>query len=180
MARMTGIERREQLLTIAAQEFAARGLHGTSAEMIARRADISQPYVFRLFGTKVELFAAVVERAYERMIVSFEEAAEGLTGPAALQSMGNIYRELLTDRTLLLVMLHGFAACGQPEIQATVRKGFGALWATVERMSGMPPDQVKRFMALGMLVNDTAAMDLAGLTEPWAVACLAPLPMDNL
>ena len=56
--RQTAEERREEILEAARYEFAARGLHGTSTEDIARRAGISQPYVFRLFGTKKELFMA--------------------------------------------------------------------------------------------------------------------------
>jgi len=50
--RKTKEERREEILDAAIAEFAERGLHGASTEEIARLAGISQPYVFRLFGTK--------------------------------------------------------------------------------------------------------------------------------
>ena len=50
--RQSAEERREEILEAALVEFADRGLHGTSTEDIARRVGISQPYVFRLFGTK--------------------------------------------------------------------------------------------------------------------------------
>ena len=49
---MPGARRREQVLRIAAEEFAEGGLHGTSTEAIARRAGITQAYVFRMFSTK--------------------------------------------------------------------------------------------------------------------------------
>src|SRR5690349_9931908 len=49
--RMTGRERREQILGIAAEEFATAGLYGASTETIARRAGITQAYVLRLQGT---------------------------------------------------------------------------------------------------------------------------------
>jgi hypothetical protein len=49
-------------LDAALEEFAELGLHGASSEDIARRAGISQPYVFRLFATKKELFSAVAPR----------------------------------------------------------------------------------------------------------------------
>ena len=65
-------------------------------------------------------------------------------------------------------MLHGFAACDDAEIRETVRREFGALWRTVERVTGASPDRVKRFLAMGMLLNDAAAMDLEGVDEPWA------------
>jgi AcrR family transcriptional regulator len=45
--------RREDILE-AIDEFAVGELHGTSTEDITRRAGISQPDLFRLFGTKKE------------------------------------------------------------------------------------------------------------------------------
>ena len=50
--RQTAAERRETVLVAAQAAFAQRGLHGTSTEEIAAAAGISQPYLFRLFGTK--------------------------------------------------------------------------------------------------------------------------------
>lgn len=177
--RMTAQARREQLLAIASEEFALNGMHGTSAETIARRADISQPYVFRIFGTKKQLFIECVQNVYRRIIRSFVQSAAGLSGGAALFAMGTTYVELLKDRTLLLVMLHGFAACDDPEIQKTVREEFGELWKTAERLSGVSPERVKRFIAVGMLLNAAAAMDLENFDQPWAAALLTSTPREN-
>ena len=58
--RHSAAERREDVLDAAMIEFAEHGYEGTSTEDIARRAGISQPYLFRLFGTKKELFKASV------------------------------------------------------------------------------------------------------------------------
>src|ERR1035437_5102828 len=55
------------------------GLHGTLVEAIARRAGISQAYVFGLFGTKVTLFGDVVVAAFERTTDGMVAAA-GDTG----------------------------------------------------------------------------------------------------
>ena len=97
--RKTKDERREAVLDAALQEFAERGLHGASTEDIARRAGISQPYVFRLFGTKKALFTAVVARCFRETLEMFQRAAEGLRGEEALEAMGKAYVErLLTDR----------------------------------------------------------------------------------
>src|ERR671931_1216380 len=98
--RKTAAERREAVLEAALIEFAERGLDGASTEAIARRAGISQPYVFRLFGTKKDLFKAVVARCFRQTLELFQRAAEGLRGEAALQAMGKAYTEqLLPDRT---------------------------------------------------------------------------------
>jgi AcrR family transcriptional regulator len=180
MARMTAAERREQLISIASEEFAHRGFHGTSMEAIARRADVAQPYVFQLFGSKRDLFRRVIAGCYEQLITSFGVAAEGLRGTDALVAMGGCYRTLLTDRKFLLLQLQGFAACDDPEIQATVRSGFGAMWQTITDLSGADSARVKRFVSIGMLLNDAAAMDLDGLDEDWAVSCVAPVPRELL
>ena len=50
--RQTADERREEVLAAAVEEFGRAGFHGASTDAIARRAGISQPYLFRLFGSK--------------------------------------------------------------------------------------------------------------------------------
>jgi AcrR family transcriptional regulator len=75
--------------------FAERGLSGASTDEIARRAGISQPYLFRLFRTKKELFIASVERCFAETRETFEQAAEGKTGEEALRAMGQAYGELI-------------------------------------------------------------------------------------
>src|SRR6266576_4508068 len=100
--RKTAAERREAVLDAALVEFAARGLDGASTEAIAAEAGISQPYVFRLFGTKKELFTAVISRCFRQTLELFQRAAEGKRGGAALDAMGKAYvNELLPDRTRL-------------------------------------------------------------------------------
>src|ERR1700760_1178175 len=95
-------ERREEILEAAFKVFADAGLHGASTEEIARRAGISQPYVFRLFGTKKELYLAAVARCFRQTLEMFQRAAEGKRGPEALEAIGHAYAELLeSNRTYL-------------------------------------------------------------------------------
>src|ERR1700737_4186314 len=72
--RHTAEERRAEVLKAAVAEFALHGLHGTSTEMIAKRIGISQPYIFRLFPSKKELFLAAVERCFDRVEAAFTAA----------------------------------------------------------------------------------------------------------
>ena len=67
MARKSAEVRREEIVGIALRHFAEGGYHGTSTEAIAREAGISQPYLFRLFRTKRELFLACTERCFARV-----------------------------------------------------------------------------------------------------------------
>ena len=167
--RLTAAERRDDVLEAALIEFALAGYEGTSTEDIARRAGISQPYLFRLFGTKKELFKASVARCFRRTLAAFQDAAEGLRGEEALHAIGQRYRDqLLSDRTYLRAQMQAYAACDDPEICEVVRAGFGDLVAYVERVSDLAPEQVAQFFATGMLLNTLAAMNLGAGGESWA------------
>ena len=62
--RKSAEERREEIVSAAFEHFAQSGYNGASTDAIARDAGISQPYLFRLFRTKRELFLACVDRAH--------------------------------------------------------------------------------------------------------------------
>ena len=168
---MSAEERRELVLEAALGEFAARGLAGTSTEEVARRAGISQPYLFRLFATKRALFLALVRRCFDRLEETFSTAAADLTGQDALMAMADAYERLLDDRLLLLLQMQAYAACEDPEVRATTRAGFKHLWELVERLTGLPFQPVVDFFAVGMLMNVAAAMDLPAVDERWTSWC---------
>jgi AcrR family transcriptional regulator len=164
--RKTKEERREEILDAALEVFADQGLHGASTEEIARRAGISQPYVFRLFGTKKDLYIAGVARCFRQTLELMQKAAEGKRGEEALAAIGAAYGELLaSDRTYLRAQMQAYAACHDPAIAAVVRGGFGDLVTYVERVSGASPEEVSEFFARGMLLNVLASM--AAPAEPW-------------
>ena len=166
--RMSGSDRRQQVLRIAAEEFATGGLHGASTEAIARSAEITQTYIFRIFKTKKALFLELVVAAFDRMSEGMRDAAGAETGLDALAQMGAQYNVMLTDRTSLLLQLQGFAACGDPEVRDAVRDSFGRMWQTVAETTGLDPVTIKAFLAFGMLLNSGAALQVAELDEPWA------------
>ena len=166
--RKSAEERREEILEAALVEFAARGLEGGSTEAIAKAVGISQPYVFRLFGTKKELFKATVERCMRGTLEMMRTASAGLTGEQALHAIGEAYMERLANPTYLHSQMQAYAACHDEEIRDVVRRGYGELVEYVERVSGMPTDQVSHFFAKGMLLNVIASMDLLEAEEGWA------------
>jgi len=149
-------------------EFAERGLEGTSTEDIARRAGISQPYLFRLFGTKKELFIATVSRCFRETLELFQRAAEGTRGEEALQAIGQAYMEQLeTNRTWLRAQQQAYAASDDPEIRAVVRAGYGDLVAYVRRVSDADWPTIWQFFATGMLLNVLSSMHVNDDPEPW-------------
>src|SRR6059058_2368777 len=66
--RMTGRERREQLVQVGRALFAEKGFDGTSIEEIASRAKVSKPVVYEHFGGKEGLYAVVVDREVQRLL----------------------------------------------------------------------------------------------------------------
>src|ERR1043166_8150033 len=107
--RMSSEGRRELVLEAATRAFARGGYAGTSTDAVAKEAGVSQPYVVRIFGTKLELFLEVFERACDRI----RETFEGVLAQAPFDPdddedwarLGLAYTELTRDRDLLMVMM---------------------------------------------------------------------------
>jgi AcrR family transcriptional regulator len=166
--RKTAEERREDVLEAAREVFAEQGLMSSTDE-IARKAGISQPYLFRLFGTKKELLIAAIERCFAETRETFELAARGLAGEDAMHAMGEAYGELIrSNPNRLRAQMQIYAACDDPEICAVARRGFGDLVYTVERLTGVDDDQLSQFFAKGMLMNVVASMGLMDARDSWA------------
>src|SRR5262245_36933329 len=91
--RLTAEERRGETLEVVKDLFAERGQYDTSTDEIARRAGISQPYLFRLFGTKKDLYIATVGRCFDETLEMFQEASAGLTGKPALDAISKAYHQ---------------------------------------------------------------------------------------
>jgi len=72
--RMTGSERREQLIVIARRLFAAKGFESVSVEEIAAKADVSKPVVYEHFGGKEGLYAVIVDREMNDLLLAISEA----------------------------------------------------------------------------------------------------------
>jgi len=92
--RMSGVERREQLIEVARALFAENGVDATSVEEIAAAAAVSKPIVYEHFGSKDGLYAVIVDREARRLDSA---VCEALDTPHAY------YREILERGTLALL-----------------------------------------------------------------------------
>jgi AcrR family transcriptional regulator len=91
--RMTGAQRRQQLLDIGRELFGQRGYEATSIEEVAARADVSKPVVYEHFGGKEGLYAVVVDREMQLLLDRFTSALSAPGTP----------RELLERAALVLL-----------------------------------------------------------------------------
>jgi AcrR family transcriptional regulator len=180
--RMSSTDRRAGIVDAALAEFAESGYAGTSADTIARRVGVSQPYVLRLFGTKKELFLAVVREGFGRTRRLFREEGErarraGATPAEILDSLARAYLANLVDRDLLRLQLQAYAACGDPEIRAVVSDEMRQVYASVAQSSGADPAALDRFFAVGALINVMAVVNPPG--DPGAFARWAAESFTN-
>ncbi len=163
--RLTAAERREQIIAAALGRFAHGGLHGTSTEDIAADTGLSQPYLFRLFKTKRELFLACCEVCNARVRQAFAEACEGDTPQERLESMGRAHTALIADATLLGFQLQMYAACGDPVIRERSRELYRTLANEVRARSGAGDEELFRFFATGMMLNIVTTLGLGDVLK---------------
>jgi AcrR family transcriptional regulator len=163
--RMPAEERRELILQAATRSFAAGGYAGTSTDAVAKEAAVSQPYVVRMFGTKLELFLAVFGRACDRIEAAFQAVLdEQPFDPASeddKERMALAYSALLADTDFLHVLMHGFSASAVPEIGVLARDGMGRIYATL-LATGWSAEDVRDFIAHGMLLNVLVSIGAVG------------------
>lgn len=162
--RLSTVDRRASIVDAAIVEFGRSGLDGATTDAIAQRAGISQPYVIRLFGTKKALFAAAVDRVFDTVRDAFAAAVVAVPQPERMAAMGEAYTTLLEDRAVLRMHLQAFAAApDDDDLRAQVRRRMLELHAQVAEATGADPDRLRRFFALGMLLNVVSGIEVPEL-----------------
>ena len=186
--RLSAPERRELVLVAATRAFAQNGFAGTTTDAVAKEADVSQPYVVRIFGTKLELFIEVFDRAASKIRDAFAAVIAESFDPTSeddWERLSRAYLDPIRDYDLLLVLMHGFMAGGQPEIGAAARRWMARIFDLVVD-AGATPDRARDFIAHGMLINVLTAMQApTHLNDDPALASLsecvyAPEDLDAL
>jgi len=169
VTRMSAEDRRALVLEAGTRAFAHGGYHGTSTDAVAKEAGVSQPYVVRIFGTKLELFLEVFAGSVGRIKAAFEEVLDERPFDPESEDdkarMGLAYTELLRDHDFLQVMMHGFSNGDVPEIAAAARRCMGDVFATIRR-TGWDDEKVRDFVAYGMLLNVMISMRAPQHLEP--------------
>jgi AcrR family transcriptional regulator len=176
--RMSAAERREAILAAAVEEIARNGFAGATTAAIAKRAGISQPYVFRFFPTKKELVLAVLDRCVSRIVRDWENAVPK-PGESRFETLGRTYVESLPDRRLeLMVHLHGYASAEDPDVASAMRHKLATIFRYIvhqaERDGAEDPHaRAAEFLGRGFLINAAMAVGLESELRPeeWTAIC---------
>lgn len=161
---MTAPQRAVQIIAAATAAFAAGGYAGTTTDQVARLANVSQPYVLRIFGSKRDLFLAVAHNACDRVQQAFRASVAELPDTAdhtqRMAALADAYLKLATDRDQLLVMMHAFLAASDPIIGPAIRTTMIDVYRLVCELGHAGPAQARDFLAHGMLINTLVALDM--------------------
>ncbi|WIB27718.1 TetR/AcrR family transcriptional regulator [Curtobacterium sp. MCSS17_015] len=158
--RMAGSRRRESTLAAAATVFAREGYHGATTERIAKAAGISQPYVVRMFGSKENLFLAVIEGCLEAVLDAFRAALDE-DRPGTVESrLGEAYQALATEDGVHLIVMQSYMLGADPVIGPVARDGFTRILRFLVDEAGLAPSAAETFLAKGMLINTLLGMRL--------------------
>jgi AcrR family transcriptional regulator len=96
--RMTGQQRREQLIEVARSAFAERGYEAASIEEIAHRARITKPVVYEHFGGKEGLYAVVVDRETKSLLERITDALDAVSPRLMLEQAALAFLTYIQER----------------------------------------------------------------------------------
>jgi AcrR family transcriptional regulator len=169
-------ERRRLVIEAASQEFAAFGLYGATGESISYRAGISHPYLLRLFGSKKDLFRAVIDNAFHDLEAGVAERIDGAGPDASSEALESAIDDILEHGQRSALLLQFIAACGDDEVRPIVRRRFAELYDQLARLSEGDEAELRAVFARVILRSATAAMRLSEIAsrEPWARRLLEP------
>lgn len=103
--RMSGEERRAQLVAVAGELFAEYGYHGLSMEQLADAAGVSKPVLYQHFPSKRSLYLALVRDAVAEMEAHVRMALEGTKdNRARVEGSIGAYFDFIEDRRFRLII----------------------------------------------------------------------------
>jgi AcrR family transcriptional regulator len=154
--RLTGPARRELILEAATSEFATSGYEGTRMSRVAELVGVTEPVIFQNFGTKADLFAAVLERT--STVDADQLAPDG--GEDVRQLLGRMLSPEVHDRIHSRGGLGVLYAEADARPEPVIREAFRrALDRVVEALAAI----LRRGQAEGSIRDDVEASTLAWL-----------------
>ena len=97
--RMSGRERREQLIDVARKLFADKGFEAVTIEEIAAKASVSKPVVYEHFGSKDGLYAVIVDREMNLLLGMVSDSLTATEPRALLEQAGRALFDYIEERS---------------------------------------------------------------------------------
>ncbi len=172
-------QRRAQAVAEGLGAFADHGLTTAAIQRVATRIGVSQPYVFRLFGSKQAFFLACIDELPDRISEMFVRRAQGVEEP--LEEMGAGFRELVSDGVISGFWLQACAAARSDDLIASrCRDVISSALRSAQENTGADADRLAAFFGRGALVMmlQTLGVDLSQGSQA-AVRSLVEQKVDS-
>lgn len=177
---MKSKERRRQILESALEVFVSKGYHLARTKDIASQAGISEPLIYKHYGSKKDLYTELLEEQRQRILNTFDQAAANLDAPAdILRAFGvEFYRAVVQSKEVAILVFQSFSEVGMPEIYAYSRETQQALHqrvvATIRRgveQGTFRPDldvelSAWRFLSIGLTMAMLRVLELQDQLPP--------------
>ncbi len=170
--RATAALRRAQAVDAAILAIAELGPTTTAVGRVAAEIGVSQPYVFRLFGSTRGLLLACLDELSSRISAVFQASADS---GDPLESMGAGFRSLVADGVFPGLWLHACATARSDEVVAARCRAFiSSVLVRARELTGAAPDELAQFIGRGALVVQLQALgvDLRDGSEAAVLALL--------
>lgn len=166
----TAVNRKADIISAAIEVFSELGYYRATTAQVAKRANISQPYVFRFFETKEQLLLAAIEVSWTRVIESFRKIVETAPSETLEHQLIQEYEGIqMKHQNEMFLQLQ--AQCIREEaIQEAMREGFKqvremVLKAFYDAGLANPEERTMLFLARGMLCNVAVAIQMPELMK---------------
>ena len=97
--RMSGRERREQLVEVGRKLFAEKGFEAVTIEEIAAKAGVSKPVVYEHFGSKDGLYAVIVDREMNVLLAMVTDSLTADNPRALLEQAARALFDYIEERS---------------------------------------------------------------------------------
>ncbi|EPZ44744.1 MULTISPECIES: TetR/AcrR family transcriptional regulator [Alicyclobacillus] len=160
--------RRMEIISAAIEVFAETGYYRATTMQVAKRAGISQPYIFRFFATKEELLLAALEVSWQRIADAFRQVIATTPSSQLEQVLIEAYEDIMhANRSEILLQMQA-QTIPEESIRVAMQSGVRdirriVLEAFENGGVANPVEKTKLFIAKGMLCNISMALDMPEL-----------------
>jgi len=149
--RLTAVERRQAVLDTACRVFARSSYRGATTAEIAREAGITEPILYRHFGSKRDLYTACLEEAWQNFRATAEQALAGDPG----RSLGAISDAYMAKRARIRLVDLWIQALTEASSDTVIAK---AVRKQIREVHGFFVDVIERGQEAGTLNKERDAV----------------------
>ena len=167
--RLSGEERRAQLLRVASQLFARQGFSSTTMDEVAEQAGVTKPLLYQHFDSKKALYIELVDEIAHRVLKAVAIATANATGPREQVELAlRAYFEILVQDTDAFRLLYDRNHGGDDDLGRAVRRVEHALVEGVDPLVDAGLDERHRHLIAAAMVGMTEGASISWMDSDYA------------